>query len=209
MSASIRHQWIGRQPYRAAWRLQRLRREAVKRQAAPEVLWTVEHDPVITTGRRAVELGPQPVPVVRTERGGLATWHGPGQLVGYLIVDIGTRGGRVKDTVCAIESGILRWLQSVGIVASRRAGHPGVFVGKDKIASVGLHFSRGVSMHGFALNLDPDLSAFRTFVPCGIADAGVTSVARLGVQSPTPVVAAPDVAACVLTALVDTLGASR
>ena len=170
---------------------------------APEALWLLEHDPVITTGRRPVEQLPDVgIDVVRTERGGLATWHGPGQLVGYFIVDVARRGLGVKRTIHGVEEGILQWLQEKDLPAARRSGFPGVWVGRDKVAAVGMHFRRGVSMHGFALNLTPDLSSYRHIVPCGIQDGGVTSVQQLLGESSTPKQAWESVGAH----LVDTLG---
>jgi lipoyl(octanoyl) transferase len=174
--------WLGRVPYAEALQRQRERREAIVAGQAREALWLLEHDPVITTGRRAVD-GLDParlgMEVVQTERGGLATYHGPGQLVGYLLLDVGSRGGSVRGTVCAVEAGLMAWLdERLPRPAARREGHPGVWVGKDKIAAIGLHFRRGVSMHGFALNLTVDLERFRGFVPCGVEDGGVTSLQR-------------------------------
>ncbi len=200
----IEWRWLGRVPYGWTLALQRTRRDAIVAGTAPEALWLLEHDPVITLGRRAVpELGSivGEIPVVRTERGGLATWHGPGQLVGCLLVDARRRGWSVKGMVRGIEDGIGAWLWAMGVAAGRRQGAPGVWVGDDKICAVGLHFRRGVSMHGFALNLVNDLSGFAAIVPCGITDGGVTSLARLGVAAPTPEQAAPSVAASVGRAL--------
>jgi len=166
----------------------------------------VEHPPVITTGRRAVaDLAGVGCDIVATERGGLATYHGPGQLVGYLILDVAGRGGSVRGTVFAIEAGVIAWLHAQGVGAARRPGFPGVWVGRDKICALGLHFSRGVSMHGFALNLDPDLSMYERFMPCGVRDGGVTSFGALQANAPTPGEAALDVADRVLAAFVDTL----
>ncbi len=180
----IHTQWLGRLEYRWAWRLQHLRREAVERGTAPEVLWTLEHDPVVTLGRRAAPvdatgLGLRGVPVVQTERGGLATWHGPGQLTGYLLVDIGRRGWAIRKVVEGIEAGLIDWLATQGVSAGRRDGLHGVWVGQDKVGAIGLHVRRGVTMHGFALNLDPGPAAFTGIVPCGVEDGGVTSLARL------------------------------
>jgi lipoyl(octanoyl) transferase len=180
----IHAQWLGRLEYRWAWRLQHLRRDGVERGTAPEVLWTLEHDPVVTLGRRAAAvdveaLGGRHVPVVQTERGGLATWHGPGQLTGYLLVDIGRRGWAIKRVVEGIEAGLIGWLATQGVTAGRREGLHGVWVGNDKVGAIGLHVRRGVTMHGFALNLDPGPDAFTGIVPCGVQDGGVTSLARL------------------------------
>jgi len=204
----LRPQWLGRLPYRWAWRLQHLRREAVIAGHAPEALWLLEHPSVITTGRRAVadlpdaaSLKARGIGLEHTERGGLATWHGPGQLVGYLIIDAARRGIGVRRTVRAVEQGILDWLASQDIDAHRRDGYPGVWVGRDKVCAIGMHFRRGVSMHGFALNLDPDLSAYDLFVPCGIRDGGVTSMARLQGSAPAPVAASEGVGVAVASAV--------
>ena len=196
-----RPQWLGRLGYRWAWRLQRARRDAIVAGRAPEAFWLVEHDPVVTTGRRSVEILPDHVEVIRTERGGLATWHGPGQLVGYLLIDVAGRGLGVKRTIAAVEQGITHWLDAQGVDAARRTGFPGVWVGRDKICAVGMHFRKGISMHGFALNLDPDLDAFSGFVPCGIKDGGVTSLARVAGGSPPVWQVAESVGADVVDAL--------
>lgn len=196
-------EWLGRVGYVDALQRQRARRDAILAGAAPEAVWMLEHDPVVTTGRRdaGVDAAALRVPVVETERGGLATYHGPGQLVGYLLLDVGGRGGGVRTTVHAVEGGVVDWLCGVGIAAERSPGRPGVWVGGAKICAIGLHFRRGVSMHGFALNLTVDLEGFRGFVPCGIADAGVTSVVRAGGPSIAPAEAARSVGSAVVTAL--------
>lgn len=202
MTGPVRPQWLGRVGYRWAWRLQHLRRRAILDGRAPEAFWLLEHDPVVTTGRRPVEQLPDHIEVVRTERGGLATWHGPGQLVGYLLIDAATRRLGVKGTICGVESGVIRWLEGQGITAGRRPGFPGVWVGRDKICAVGMHFRKGVSMHGFALNVNPDLGSWTGFVPCGITDGGVASVASVKGGSLTPDQVAQEVGHSV----VDTLG---
>lgn len=188
--------WLGRRSYVEVLAEQREHRAAILRGEAREAIWLLEHDPVITTGIRPVsglDAGKMGIPVVSTERGGLATYHGPGQLVGYLLIDVGKRGGSVRGTVCAVEAALIRWLSTQGLAASRREGFPGVWVGREKIAAVGLHFRRGVTMHGFALNLRTDLDGFSGFVPCGITDGGVTSLERLLGASPSPEEAAPGV----------------
>jgi lipoyl(octanoyl) transferase len=196
--------WLGRVEYLAALALQRARREAVLAGTAPEAFFLREHDPVYTTGLRAVaDLDPAVLgaPLVAVERGGLTTWHGPGQLVGYPIVDVGARDGSVKGTVRAIESGVISWLEAIGVQAGRRDGFPGVWVGADKICAVGLHFRRGVTLHGFALNLAPDLAWFARITPCGITDGGVTSVERIRGAAPAPSEVALDVGEHVLRSL--------
>jgi len=195
-------------PYERAWARQRATRAAVQRGEGGEVLACLSHAPVITTGRRAAAGTASPealaaagVDYFETERGGLATWHGPGQLVGYALVDLRRRRLRVRELVCALEDGVIAWLGGRGVSAGRRAGAPGVWVGRDKICAVGLNVDRGVSMHGFALNLTCDLSAYALIVPCGIRDGGVTSLGRLTPGAPAPEEAAPGVAAAVIRAM--------
>lgn len=202
--------WLGRVAYGDALVAQRARREAVIARTAPEALWLLEHDPVITTGLRgaadvppAEALAADGIALFHVERGGLATWHGPGQLVGYLIVDLATRNFRVKDVIAGVEDGVIAWLAGEGIAAGRRDGFPGVWCGRDKICAVGMHFRRGVSMHGFALNLEPDLGGFARIVPCGITDGGVTTFARQSGRSMSPAAASAGVGAAVWAAIVD------
>ena len=203
--------WLGRVPYAVALERQRRQRDGVVDGSGPEAFFLLEHDPVVTTGLRPVDDVDEArvgVPVVRTERGGLATWHGPGQLVGYPILAIAKRGGSVKGTIAAVEQGVITWLQRRGVVAERAVGRPGVWVGGAKICAVGMHFRRGVCMHGFALNLTADLSTFGRFVPCGIADAAVTSLRQVSGSSPEPHEVWRDVATSVSSALVDTFRSS-
>jgi len=187
---------------------QRARREAVLRGEAEPALWMLEHDPVITEGRRPVN---PPVPLEalaragidwqRTERGGLATYHGPGQLVGYLLLDLPALGLGVRRLVAAVEQGLIRWLASRQLSAGRRPGYPGVWLDRRKIAALGLHIRRGVSMHGFAINLRTDLAPYDLIVPCGMADAEVTSLHKLQPEAPSPAEAAENIALRVLEAL--------
>jgi lipoate-protein ligase B len=199
-------QWLGQLAYPWALQLQRTRRQAVIDGRAPEVLWLLEHPAVVTRGRRGGEVVGKPawVPVHDVERGGLATVHVPGQLVGYLIVDLPRHGIGVREGVRRLEEGLIRWLATRGISAGRREGYPGVWVGEAKIAALGLHVRRGVTMHGFALNLDPDLRSFDWIVPCGIAGAQSTSVARCGGGQLLPHEVADEVGASVWHAVVDT-----
>ena len=149
----------------------------------------LEHPGVVTLGRRGwgdtgEPVGGLGVDVVQTRRGGLATFHGPGQLVGYLIASLKPHGWTVRGTVAGIEDGVIAWLARRGIHASTREGLPGVWVGHRKICAIGMHVRRGVTMHGFALNLSTDLGGFTGFVPCGIRDGGVTSVSNELGRSP-------------------------
>ena len=173
------------------------------------MLWLLEHDPVVTTGRRIPADLPDPAALSRvgarlvsTERGGLLTWHGPGQLVAYVLIDAHSRRLRVKEVVCRLEAGVIAWLGDQGVVSGRRTSFPGIWVGSDKICAIGLHFMRGVSMHGIALNLDPAPWGFDLILPCGIRDGGVTSLARLAGWAPGPEEAAASLAARLTEALV-------
>lgn len=185
--------WLGRMPYTQALAAQRAHRARVKAGEDDEAVWLLEHEPVITTGRRKVDSLPSAevlaqtgTELVHTERGGLATWHGPGQLVAYVIVDAWSRSLGARGLVCAVEDGVIAYLAQLGIAAHRRPGFPGVWVQRDKICAVGMHFSGGVSMHGIALNLQPDLSGFSLIEPCGVTDGGTTSVDVLLGSAPTP-----------------------
>ncbi len=179
----IEFRWLGRQPYGPTLEEQRDRRAAVIAGTQPEALWLLEHEPTITTGRRAVEdippmamLEARGIAQHQTERGGLATYHGPGQLVAYAIINCWDRGLGAKTAVATMEQGILDWLHTLGIDGHRRDGFPGIWIGNDKIAAIGMHFKRGVSMHGVAINVASDLSGFDLITPCGIVDGGVTSI---------------------------------
>ena len=191
--------WLGRLPYREALEMQRKHRTGVIDGTSPETLWLLEHDPVITTGRRPVpglmsptDLAARGVDFHRTERGGLATYHGPGQLVAYAIVDCWDRGIGARGAVHAMEQGVINWLASLGLPADRRAGFPGVWVGNNKICAVGMHFKKGVSMHGLGLNLTEGLHGFELITPCGITDGGVTTLQTLTSNVLSPVDAAQD-----------------
>ncbi len=172
---------------------QRARRDAILDGSSPEVIWLLEHPPTITTGRRLAEGTPAPAVLAergfafhQTERGGLATYHGPGQLVVYPLVSLAQRGLGVRVFVNLLEQVVIDWLSELGIQACRRADFPGVWVGNEKICALGLHVKRGVTMHGLALNLCPDFRGFAQIVPCGIADGGVTSVERILGVAPSP-----------------------
>ncbi len=200
--------WGNAQPYRLTWERQKRRREAVLAGEDAECLALLEHVSVITTGRRPVKMSPVAaelqtlgIDLVQTERGGLATWHGPGQLVGYLICAVARRGWKVRTTVSALEAGLQSWLETQGITCQTRCDHPGVWVGDKKIGSVGLHFRRGVSMHGFSLNLlavGPEVDLIR---PCGLDPGALTSVEAMGGGRRRPVDVAPLLASHLLDSL--------
>lgn len=200
--------WRGRVPYLPTLEAQRAHRARLLAGEADEELWGLEHEPVVTRGRRGTAdgldvdaLAARGVPQVQTERGGRTTWHGPGQLVVYTLVHVHARGHGPASFVAALEDGVIDWLRGLGLVAGRRAGHPGVWRGADKLCAVGLHISGGVAMHGLALNLCPDLSTYALFTPCGIEDGGVSSVELALGAAPSPAEAFPSVAATLIDAI--------
>ena len=156
---------------------------------AGEEVWFLEHTPVLTGGTSAQDIDlvdTGGIDVHRSGRGGQWTWHGPGQRVAYVMLDLGARNPDVRAYVQALESWIIDTLASLGVTGQRRDGHPGIWVAGDgqldKIAAIGVRISRWVSWHGIAINLDPDLSAFDRIVPCGVRDGGVTSLAAQGIS---------------------------
>lgn len=203
----MRWRWLGRVPYAEALAAQRAHREALAEGRGAEEVWLLEHDPVVTTGRRGVDdLDPARIAAAgyalhATERGGFATCHEPGQLVGYVLIDARDIG--VRRTVAAIEAAVAEWLLLQGVAAGPREGYPGVWVGSDKICAVGLHFRAGLTLHGFALNLVNDLRGFGLITPCGIRDGGVTSLGRLVPGAPAPEEVATTIGEIVVGRLLD------
>lgn len=214
MSASIRSattpvdvRRLGTVDYQAAWQLQRELADA-RVAGGPDTLLLLEHPSVYTAGRRTL---PEERPVddtlvVDTDRGGKITWHGPGQLVGYPIVGL-AEPLDVVNFVRRLEESMIKVCAGLGLETARVEGRSGVWVPRDgrrparKIGAVGIRVSRATTLHGFALNCDCDLAAFSRIVPCGIADAGVTSLtAELGRR-----VAVDDVIALVADAVCDAL----
>ena len=161
---------------------------AIRAGTAGEEVWLLEHAPVLTGGTSAQDIDlvdTGGIDVHRSGRGGQWTWHGPGQRVAYVMLDLGARNPDVRAYVQALEAWIIDTLASFGVTGQRRDGHPGIWVAGDgqldKIAAIGVRISRWVSWHGIAINLDPDLSAFDRIVPCGVRDGGVTSLAAQGI----------------------------
>jgi lipoyl(octanoyl) transferase len=147
-------------------------------------LWTLEHPPVYTlgqAGRPAHVLDPGPVPVVRSDRGGQVTYHGPGQVVGYVLYDLRRGGIGIRTLVQRLEQAVLALLAELGTAGELRDGAPGVYVAGRKIASLGLRVRHGCSYHGVSLNADLDLAPFRRIDPCGYPGLEVTRTADLGV----------------------------
>jgi lipoyl(octanoyl) transferase len=176
--------------YLTAWDVQREIHERVVAGELPDTVWLLEHPPVFTAGKRTAPgdrpADPGGAPVIDVDRGGLVTFHGPGQLVGYPIVRLPDHV-KVVDYVRRVEEALIGVCTELGVETARVPGRSGVWLRADqrgperKIAALGIRVSKGVTMHGFALNCDVDLSWYARFVPCGISDAGVTSLsAELG-----------------------------
>ena len=171
----------GLMEYQEAWDFQRTIHEEVASGSRPNTLLLLEHPSVYTAGRRT-EDGERPTdgtPVIDVDRGGRITWHGPGQLVGYPIVKL-QKPSELVGFVREIETALIRVCDDLGLTTVRIDGRSGVWIqderGDRKIAAIGIRVAKGVTMHGFALNVNPDLAAFGQIVPCGIADADVTSL---------------------------------
>jgi lipoyl(octanoyl) transferase len=175
-------------PYAGALTEMEARNTAVAAGEAAELIWLLEHPPVYTAGTSAdpAELINPQFDVVETGRGGRYTYHGPGQRVGYLVLDLNQRGRDVRCFVHAIEGWVIATLGDFGVESWRAEGRVGIWTrdidGREaKIGAIGVRVRRWVTMHGFSVNLAPDLSHFGGIVPCGIAEYGVTSLERLGI----------------------------
>ncbi|MEM9501414.1 MAG: lipoyl(octanoyl) transferase LipB [Pseudomonadota bacterium] len=174
-------------PYTQALEAMDERNRAIANGDASELIWLLEHPPVYTAGTSAdpAELVDPRFDVVKAGRGGRYTYHGPGQRVGYLMLDLGKRGKDVRCFVHAIEGWVIATLTDFGVQSWRAEGRVGIWTkdvdGREaKIGAIGVRVRRWVTMHGFSVNLDPDLTHFGGIVPCGIEEFGVTSLARLG-----------------------------
>jgi lipoyl(octanoyl) transferase len=167
--------------YQKAWESQRAIHQDVVDGKRPNTLLLLEHPSVFTAGRRTddSERPTDGTPVIDVDRGGRITWHGPGQLVGYPIVKL-LKPTELVGFVREIEAGLIAVCSDLGLATQRIEGRSGVWVrdkqGDRKIAAIGIRVAKGVTMHGFALNVNPDLSAFKSIIPCGISDADVTSL---------------------------------
>jgi len=174
--------WLGKVDYEPTWR--EMQRITDTRDAnTPDQIWLLEHPPVFTLGMNADAghvLAPGDIPVIKIDRGGQVTYHGPGQLVVYPLIDIRRAGLGVRDLVTALERAVIDYCASLGITAECRKNAPGVYVDGRKIASVGLRIRRGASYHGLAFNVNMDLEPFERINPCGYAGLRMTQLAALG-----------------------------
>jgi lipoyl(octanoyl) transferase len=177
--AVIRH--LGRVDYETTWR--RMQQFTDQRGAhSADEIWFLEHPPVFTlgmAGRREHLLAPGDIPVVSSDRGGQVTYHGPGQLVVYALIDLRRAGLGVRDLVTGLEQSVIRYAATLGITAAARREAPGVYVDGRKLASVGIRIRRGASFHGLALNVNMDLEPFQRINPCGFAGLAMTQLSEL------------------------------
>ena len=175
---------IGQKSYKSVWDLQKEMQQQRIKGEIDDTLILVEHDPVYTLGKNAnedhlLQSRDESVDVFNIERGGDITFHGPGQLVGYPILDLSNYKKSVSWYMRTLEQVLIDTLIEFKIIAQRNDGLTGVWVGDEKIAALGVRISRWVTMHGFALNVNPDLSFYNGIIPCGIFDHGVTSMEQL------------------------------
>ncbi|MGB8242269.1 MAG: lipoyl(octanoyl) transferase LipB [Azonexus sp.] len=174
---------LGRVEYEPTWRAMQ-EFTASRTPETPDELWIVEHPPVFTLGQAGKpehvleDLG---IPIVKIDRGGQVTYHGPGQVVIYLLLDLARLKIKVRELVTAIEQGVIDFLAAHGVQAERRAGAPGVYVGEAKVAALGLKIKNSCSYHGLSLNVDMDLSPFAAINPCGYAGLKVTQTKNLNI----------------------------
>ncbi len=183
MSSDVRVLQLGRSDYRQTWRAMQEFTDSRDADSADE-LWLTEHPPVFTqglNGRAEHLLAPGDIPVIKIDRGGQVTYHGPGQLVLYCLLDLNRLGLGVKGLVALLEQSIIELLRDYGIEAQGRAGAPGVYVGEAKIAALGLRIRKGCCYHGLSLNVDLDPEPFSRINPCGYEGLAVTRLADFGV----------------------------
>ncbi len=189
MPAPVFRTLEGLAPYEETVTAMAAHASAIRNGGAGEEIWLLEHQSVLTggTSSRPEDLvSPGGMPVHQTGRGGQWTWHGPGQRVAYVMLDLQRRRRDVRAYVHALEDWIIDVFGSFGIDGQRRDGHPGIWIDgngrMDKVAAIGVRISRWVTWHGIAVNLDPSMDGFGAIIPCGVRDGGVTSLRRLGLN---------------------------
>lgn len=186
---------LGRRPFQETWEIQKTFHRRRRKEEIPDTLLFVEHDPVYTLGKNANEqhviasdqfLDQKNIEVVQIDRGGDVTYHGPGQIVGYPIFHLKDHRKSISWYMRTLEQVFIDYLKNLGHTAGRKEGKPGVWIEDEKILAVGVRIARWVTMHGFALNVGPDLEHFQGIIPCGISEFGVTSLEQLRDQSISP-----------------------
>ena len=183
----IQYFWLGLQPYQPVWELQKQLHAKRVVGEIPDVVLFVEHDHVYTFGKNAdtnnlLDTKPRNAEIVQIDRGGEVTYHGPGQLVCYPIIDLHDYRMSVSWYMRLLENVVIDCLKSYGIESGQKEGLTGVWVDDDKICAMGVRLSKWVTMHGFALNLNPDMAYFDGMIPCGIFEYGVTSLHELKIE---------------------------
>ena len=181
LSSTIKYFWLGKQPYASTWELQKKLHSHRVAGKIPDVILFLEHDHVYTFGKNSnkdflLDSYPDNTQIVESDRGGQITYHGPGQLIGYPIVNLNHFTKSVSWFMRSLEQIIIMTLDEYNISANRKEGMTGVWVDNEKICAMGVRLSRWTSMHGFALNIKPDMKYFDCMIPCGIFDYGVTSM---------------------------------
>jgi lipoyl(octanoyl) transferase len=179
---------LGRRDYESVWQAMQDFTKARDDSTADE-LWFVEHPPVYTqgvSGKAEHVLDPHGIPVVQSNRGGQVTYHGPGQVVAYVLFDLRRKKMGVRDLVSQLENAVIGLLQGYGVNATARKDAPGVYVDGAKVAALGLRVSQGCSYHGLALNVDMDLTPFQWINPCGYRELKVTRLRDLGIHDSLP-----------------------
>ncbi len=179
---------LGRVEYEPTWRAMQAF-TAQRGPDTPDELWMLEHPPVYTQGQAGKPehlIAATSILVVPIDRGGQITYHGPGQVVAYVLVDLRRRGYGIRELVSRMEQAVIDLLAAEGVAANRREGAPGVYVGEAKIAALGLRVKHGCTYHGLAFNVDMDLGPFAAINPCGYAGMAVTQCRDLGVRTPLP-----------------------
>lgn len=181
MSGALAIRHLGLADYEPVWRKMQAFTDS-RDDSTQDELWLVQHPPVFTQGQAGKAehvLAPGDIPVIQVDRGGQVTYHGPGQIVAYPLVNLKRKGVGVRDFVNRIEEAIIRVLARYGVEGQRIEGAPGIYVAGDKVASLGLRVRRGCSFHGLAFNIEMDLEPFSRINPCGYADLQVTQLSAL------------------------------
>jgi lipoyl(octanoyl) transferase len=182
MGQEVILRWLGRQGYQTTW--QAMKDFTNQRQSdTPDEIWLLEHDPVFTQGQNGKPehvLNPGDIPIVQTDRGGQVTYHGPGQLMVYTLIDIRRKKFNVREFVTALEQAVINLVAEYGVTAIAKADAPGVYVNDAKICSIGLRIRRGCSYHGIAFNISLDTEPFSRINPCGFANLRMTQLSELG-----------------------------
>ncbi len=186
-SKNIKYFWLGRQNYMPIWKLQQSLHQQRVRGKICDVVLFLEHDHVYTFGKNSntnllLDSRPIDINIIKTDRGGEVTYHGPGQLVGYPILDLHNYKKSVSWYIRGLEAMIINVLKSLKLKAGRKEDLTGVWIGDEKICAMGIRLSRWVTMHGFALNINPNLQYYDGMIPCGIFNYGITSLNNHGIK---------------------------